>query len=365
MKKKILGILTCILMVASSIVLAGTTAAHWDEEQGDTHKMHWAQTPDTSDTGVGVHLASWYKLGDDFKCTQTGYINDIHLWGAFKNDNPGPYGLDFRLHIYSDKPAVIDPEFPSPSRPKDLLWYEEVLEGEYTVDETTYPDQMDWYYPNTANFIPDTHTKVYQYNFHFEDDVAFQQQEETIYWLVVLQKNDPHFGWMTTTNVLHWNDNAVRPIVGWPFWEALEHPNGDPMDLAFVINGTASSWTPPLLLLPWDLYPLKLNGNGGSNGRSVMAKIDPPEGYDKDDIDVSTLMLEDSIPVSHPPEPGKIGHGKGNNKLMLKFDRGELEDILTPGTHNLKISGLLVDGTPFVGYSNPVTIWDEPPNLPP
>jgi hypothetical protein len=354
MKKKILGIITCIMIVASGIALIGPTVAHWDEEQGDTHKMHWAQTPDTSDTGVAVDMPPLQRRGDDFMCNESGFVNDIHIWGAFYNDNPYPHSrMDFWIGIYSDLNRFSIPN-PTPwlpySRPGDLLWAKRVNFGEYTVDEITYPDQMDWYYLNPINVTQDSHTKVFQYNFHFEDEVAWRQQEGTIYWLVVAQLTEPNFGWMTTKNELNWNSNAVKPRVT-DIWSPLYHLNHEPMNLAFVINGTAA---PPWARFTWELDPSTLNLK--SNGRSVMTKIDPPEGYDTDDIDVSTIELEDSISMSHPPEVGKIGHGKGNKKLMVKFDRSDLEDILSPGTHNLRISGQLMDGTPFMGYSNDIEV---------
>jgi hypothetical protein len=353
MKKKMLGILTVIIMVASSIALAGLTAAHWDENKGDTHKMHWAQTPDTSDNGVAVNMPIYETLGDDFKCAKTGYINDIHLWGAFDNDEPSdndPGSLRFALQIWSDFPSN---SWRNWSQPGFKLWERWVSSGNYTVNEVTYPKRMDWYNPYNLSITPDTHQKVYQYNFHFEDNESWLQEEGTIYWLVVYplpnhRGSDWDFGWMTTTNELQWNDNAIRPGL-----LPMKYPNGDPVDLAFVINGTDK---PPwgYVTLYFDFIPEVMNLR--CNGRTVMCKIDPPEGYDTDDIDESTIELEDSISMSHPPEVGKIGHGKGNKKLMVKFDRSDLEDILSPGTHNLKISGQLMDGTPFVGYSKDIEV---------
>jgi hypothetical protein len=84
-----------------------------------------------------------------------------------------------------------------------------------------------------------------------------------------------------------------------------------------------------------------------SKGRWITCYIDLP-GYDVNEIDISTILLEDSIPA----EWGDIQ----GDTLMVKFDRSEVEDMLSPGTYNLKVSGELVDGTGFEGYSDEVRV---------
>ena len=82
--------------------------------------MHWPQLPDMSPKGIDVSLAG-VILADDFKCTATGPIRDIHLWGSFYKDvlpENGPDSLTFELRIYSDIPADADRW----SRPGELLW---------------------------------------------------------------------------------------------------------------------------------------------------------------------------------------------------------------------------------------------------
>ncbi len=46
--------------------------------------------------------------------------------------------------------------------------------------------------------------------------------------------------------------------------------------------------------------------------------------------------------------------------LMVKFDRSEVEDMLVPGTYNLKVTGELLDGTGFEGYSDEVRVIGPP-----
>jgi hypothetical protein len=43
---------------------------------------------------------------------------------------------------------------------------------------------------------------------------------------------------------------------------------------------------------------------------------------------------------------------------MIKFDRSEVEDMLVPGTYNLKVTGELEDGTKFEDYSDEIRVID-------
>ena len=68
-----------------------------DWKPGSPHKMHWPQLPDLGFTGIDV-AATQVTLADDFKCTATGPIHDIHIWGSFDKDilpKGGPGSLTF------------------------------------------------------------------------------------------------------------------------------------------------------------------------------------------------------------------------------------------------------------------------------
>jgi len=83
----------------------GSTDCNW--QPGMPHKMHWPQEPDLSPTGVDVS-AALTALADDFKCTGTGPITDIHIWGSFADDvvpQNGPGSLPLTLSIYEDDSA--------------------------------------------------------------------------------------------------------------------------------------------------------------------------------------------------------------------------------------------------------------------
>lgn len=97
-----------------------------------------------------------------------------------------------------------------------------------------------------------------------------------------------------------------------------------------------------------DIDPDTLNLK--SKGRWITCYITLNSPYDVNDIGISTILLEDTIPA----EWGDIQ----GDTLMVKFDRSEVEDMLSPGTYNLKVTGELTDGTEFEGYSDEIRVID-------
>ncbi len=179
-----------VLFVAALIMSFGTgrlaaiagQISPCDWRYGDVHKMHWPQLPDLGSTGVDVKM-SLTSLADDFKCTATGPINDIHIWGSFADDvlpKDGPDSLTFELSIYSDIPAKSADSW---SMPGQLLWSRTFRPGQYTVSKV-HDGPENWYDPATGLYLPVNHRQAYQYNFCIEDD-PFIQQEGRIYWLGV------------------------------------------------------------------------------------------------------------------------------------------------------------------------------------
>jgi hypothetical protein len=54
-----------------------------DWSPGDAYKMHSPQLPNAKGNDIClVHQA----VADDFKCSETGYIRDIHFWVSWKGD---------------------------------------------------------------------------------------------------------------------------------------------------------------------------------------------------------------------------------------------------------------------------------------
>jgi hypothetical protein len=360
MRKRIVATLVCILLMIISMTFTPTGVADW--APGDGHKMHWPQTPDLTETGVAVEMPLMQIRADDFECSETGYITGIHIWGSFEKDEVplvGINGLIFYLSIWENIPAAPGTPYYF-SQPGQMQWTMSFNPGTYTVHQVANDTNEGWYEPTTNIYNANDHNDVYLYNFEIPAPQAFLQEEGIVYWLGVklyFTSVGQDFGWKTTDTTLQWNDNAVW--YSGTGWLPLNYPaghdyEGDPLDFAFVING--EPLPPTVTFVPYPFTPTTLNL--ASNGRWVKVKIELPEGYEAEDIVMDTVMLADSVPVDWgkmPPEP------LGKQSLMLKFDRGDLEDLLIPSgpptkPAEFKISGRLMDGTPFEAYSEPVTL---------
>jgi hypothetical protein len=128
----------------------------------------------------------------------------------------------------------------------------------------------------------------------------------------------------------------------------------------------------PPLSATIDIDPDTLNVK--SHGEWITAYIELPEGYDVNDIDVSTIYLLDSIPVD-TSAPATVGDydSDGISDLMVKFVRTAVvtelgtEDVTEDATEDetgtddyeeLTITGELTDETPF-GGSDMIRVIDK------
>ena len=85
-----------------------------------------------------------------------------------------------------------------------------------------------------------------------------------------------------------------------------------------------------------------------SKGKVVTVYIELPEGYDVEEIDISTVMLNGIVPaLARPTDVGDYD-SDGVPDLMVKFDRADVQDVLEPGNEvEVTVSGQLTDGTLF------------------
>jgi hypothetical protein len=254
---------------------AGVASGDWDE--GGPHKMHYPQLPDLSDAGMDVLTGprlpeidgNFYEkfLADDWQCSRSGLVTEIHIWGSYNEDIrliPDPC---FNLVIYENMPA--DACYPF-SRPGQALWHAYLA----PVAERVYAqDVNEAFYDPNPNMIVGSDTQVWQFNFRIDPCEAFVQDQGEIYWLGVHHTYDLDdngvvnlgdlfilkdvwpgcFGWKTS-GVDQFEDDAVwaeavtfgaaPPHVApeGEIWTPLIYPDGHPyetqsIDLAFVING--------------------------------------------------------------------------------------------------------------------------------
>ena len=216
MKRKIFGILICTLLIGT------TTLAVADWVPSDGHKMHFPQMPDEIGWDVNFHD---YYLADDWQCSETGPVTDIHFWISWRHDIVAQLPF-INVAIYSNGQGPY-------SRPLELLWSRMFSPDQFIVKGPMTGDQG-WLEPYGEYFLHD-HFNYYQINIKNIQN-AFTQQQGTIYWLVIQMPllYPIEIGWKTTKNLFM--DNAVWGIPGQ--WTPIIDPITQmPINFAFVITG--------------------------------------------------------------------------------------------------------------------------------
>jgi hypothetical protein len=226
---------------AGNIVLRATGNTH-DPDCGEpwpNHKMHFPQLPDLE--GWDVFAGFPKTLADDWQCSATGPVLDIHFWGSWKDLDGDPYTDDFytpmpwfQLSIHRNIPATPDTPW---SRPGDQIWF---WEGEVPGTPFEPPAMEHWLDPNTGEVFYNDHVPYWRYDFFF-DSVSpppepFFQYQDSIYWLNIsaLYISTPYqWGWKSSTD--HFMDDAVytdNPPVG-PWSPLIEPPRANWFDVYF------------------------------------------------------------------------------------------------------------------------------------
>lgn len=217
----------------------------------------WVQKPDLTQLGIDVNTMHPFILADDFQCTVTGPITDVHVWGSWKDDVlplNDPHQVMFVLSIHKDIPAHESPT--GYSMPGEVLWWRHFQPGDFVALPYAAGLLEGWMDP-PANYYWPGDTVCWRYDFFIPESEAFTQRgnpdEPVVYWLDVQafpMDEYARFGWKTSRD--HWNDDAVwgtgnEPYLG-PWWELRYPPRheleGQSIDLAFAITGRAGA--PPV-----------------------------------------------------------------------------------------------------------------------
>jgi len=162
----------------------------------------------------------------------------------------------------------------------------------------------------------------------------------------------------------YWSDYARNDTYSGPYQN--ETGSDGIWDTPYVIDENNQDNYP--LMEPWtpvinaavDIIPNTLNLR--SKAEYITAFIELPEGYNVSDIDVSSILLNNTI-AADPDAPTPIGDydDDGIPDLMVKFDRAEVASYLLANvnmtqlyeerfmTITLTITGKLNDGTVFQG----------------
>lgn len=217
-----------LLLAAAGAFLVTPVLADWDE--GDGHKMHYPQLPDPQ--GIDVSFRSPQTLADDWQCSGSGPVSDIHFWYSAMDDAV-PNVSSVHVSIYENIPA--DPTVPY-SRPGAVLW-----EREFSRDEVTCrpagTGEQGWYVPENGFYEPNDHSNFYQMNIMGFSD-PFIQNEGEIYWLGLSVSAATPLGWKTSMSP-QFMDTGVWGILPDPSWQPVYDPrfsNQVPLDFAFVIT---------------------------------------------------------------------------------------------------------------------------------
>jgi hypothetical protein len=223
--------------IAAIVIAVGgawTPAVIADWNPGDPHKMHWPQLPDPNGWDVNM---TWPKvLADDWLCTQTGPVTDIHFWISFERDILVPIH-EINVSIHADIPAPWGQNQPGP-----LLWYRKFSAADPAVRIRRYGSGPQGFFDAKTGYWnrPD-HFEYYQVNLMPIVD-PFYQVQGTRYWLDLSIKLEPghqgRVGWKTSRD--RYGSGASWQHQGFPppwFWEPLHEPiTFDKLDLAFVIT---------------------------------------------------------------------------------------------------------------------------------
>lgn len=215
------------LLLIGGVALFCAAPGLGDWDPGDGHKMHFPQLPDPD--GWDVNATAPPVLADDWLCTGTGPVDDIHFWGSWQGDIVASIsGIHVSIHDNIPGPAF--------SHPGALRWERDFIPGEWTERNYGTGDQG-WYNPNAGLWINHDHFMFYQYNIEDIFD-PFIQEEGQIYWLdISVLVDDPAAQWGWKTSLNHWEDDGVWGDYPNPQWQPLEDPiTGETLDLAFVIT---------------------------------------------------------------------------------------------------------------------------------
>jgi hypothetical protein len=245
------------LCVAAIFFCVAVAPANADWDEGDSYKMHYPQLPDPN----GFDISNYYNffplseplpIADDWLCTGTSPVTDIHIWGSWTEDNKGEI-VSFNVSIWSNNNSG------NFSHPGELLWQHTFSEDEFTERYWGNGTQGSLFSAsgpsgNGYGVYPQNHNDTWQYNLHINDPtMSFVQENGTTYWLAIspeVNSSEYLFGWKTSEDA--WADSYVaqtfagesedlhREGIWWGVWFEMNQSGAiadEQVDLAFVIDG--------------------------------------------------------------------------------------------------------------------------------
>ncbi|MEZ6190813.1 MAG: hypothetical protein R3C45_05920 [Phycisphaerales bacterium] len=145
-------------------------------------KMHYPQLPDPNGWDIDVTTDTVY---DDFLCTQTGPIEDLHFWASWRGDLIGQIACWIDVSLHKDVPANIDLPYSHPDSvmysDPNTLWFQRFLPGQFTQRPYGTGDQG-WLAPSFTQpqwNRPD-HQQFFQINIPRIDDPFIQEGQHLL-----------------------------------------------------------------------------------------------------------------------------------------------------------------------------------------
>jgi len=229
-----------LLTIVTTLVLVMATAARADWDDTMPFKMHYPQHPDPN--GWDIDMTN-FVLADDWRCTQTGAVKDIHFWYSVQGDSSAapillPHFSSVSVSIHDDVPEDGTGGF---SIPGNLRWDRVFVDTE-VVFKGPFSGTQGWDLPipNPEGEVlcePEDHIWYWQVNITNIAD-PFIQQVDTIYWLDLQVQNladGLQIGWKTSQD--HFQDYAVYQDTAGGEWSQIAVCTDDHLtDLAFVIT---------------------------------------------------------------------------------------------------------------------------------
>lgn len=224
-----------LIIIAVSVFLLGASNVSADWTIDDGYKMHYPQMPNAQ--GWLVKSSLPVILAEDWQCSDSGWVKDLHFWGGWKNGFEGNI-THFLIAIYADIPA--NPPDILFSRPGTELW-NRTISNFIISDPIIGPGSYYWYDPSTGMTYFDDSLTYYQYNIFLDEQDWFWQEEGTIYWLsvsaVVVNPQTYEWGWFSTSD--NWNDDAVWTYPDF-IWYHMYEPPGCPSYVPGDVDGNCA-----------------------------------------------------------------------------------------------------------------------------
>ncbi|MHC4501193.1 MAG: DUF7901 domain-containing protein, partial [Planctomycetota bacterium] len=205
---------------------------HWPHYEdilsmaGPVTETKWRQDPDPN----GWDIAFAGAPADDWLCTETGPVSDIHFWCSWRIDAARPIS-SIEVSIWSDDPCGLGGH----SEPNQQLWRRRFLPGQFTVSWAGEGEQG-YFDPVTSfSWRPD-HNNYYRIDIEDIND-PFVQTEGNIYWLDIFMLAEGMAGWKTSLD--HWNDKAAwydTSGIPWRWRELYDPCTGEGLDFAFELG---------------------------------------------------------------------------------------------------------------------------------